>query len=51
MSIYNDDRRYSDDPEEYLAWREEVKREARRDALEYLYDDGEYEDETEGDIE
>lgn len=27
MSILNDDRKYSDDPEEYLAWCEEVKRE------------------------
>lgn len=47
MSIYNDDRRYSDDPDEYLAWREEVKREAQRD----LYEEGDYEYESEGDIE
>lgn len=31
MSIFNDDRRYSDDPEEYLAWREEMKRECKGD--------------------
>lgn len=39
MSIYNDDRRFSNDPEEYEAWRQEVQREARRDSQEYYGDD------------
>ena len=39
MSILNDDRRYSDDPEEYMAWREEVKREYGREDYERDYDD------------
>ena len=30
MSIFNDDRRYSDDPEEYLEWKHEVEQECRR---------------------
>ena len=46
MSILNDDRRYSDDPEEYLAWREEVKREYAREE----YEDDQYPEE-EGDEE
>lgn len=41
MSILNDDRQYSDDPEEYLAWKWEVEREYRKQ--EYL-DKKEYED-------
>ena len=44
MSIFNDDRRYSDDPEEYLEWKWEVERECRR---EEYYDD----EPTEGDEE
>lgn len=39
MSIYNDDRRFSKDPEEYESWRQEVQREARRDSQEYFYPD------------
>lgn len=31
MSIFNDKRRFSDDPDEYLEWKAEVERECRRD--------------------
>ena len=34
MSIFNDRRRYSDDPEEYLAWKSELEWECRRDDYE-----------------
>ena len=34
MSIFNDDRRYSDDPEEYLQWKHEVEMECRREEIE-----------------
>lgn len=30
MSIFNDDRRYSDDPDDYRAWRSELDRELRK---------------------
>lgn len=40
MSIFNDDRRYSDDPDEYAEWKAEVAWECRREAGEYEnYDD------------
>jgi hypothetical protein len=34
MSIFNDDRRYSDNEEEYLQWEREVAWECRRDDYE-----------------
>lgn len=34
MSIFNDPRRYSDDPEEYEEWKAEVAWECRRDNYE-----------------
>lgn len=34
MSIFNDPRRYSDDPEEYEQWKSEVEWECRRDNYE-----------------
>ena len=34
MSIFNDQRRYSDDPEEYEEWKAEVAWECRRDNYE-----------------
>ena len=46
MSIYNDGRQYSDDPEVYDEWKREVAWEARRDSLEYSNDD-DYEEEEE----
>ena len=39
MSIFNDQRRYSDDPAEYLEWKQEVAWESRREAQEYKDDD------------
>lgn len=34
MSIFNDKRRFSDDPDEHLEWKAEVERECRRDDYE-----------------
>jgi len=34
MSIFNDSRRYSDDPDEYEEWKAEVAWECRRDDYE-----------------
>ena len=34
MSIFNDERRYSDDPEKYNEWKAEVAWECRRDNYE-----------------
>lgn len=39
MSILNDDRRCSDDLDEYLDWLNEVKQEYRRDEYEQEYED------------
>jgi len=47
MSIFNDPRRYSDDPEEYEEWKAEVAWECRREAGEYEYDDLEIDLESE----
>ena len=38
MSIFNDDRRYSDNEEEYLAWKQEVAWECRGDDYKHDYD-------------
>lgn len=46
MSLFNDDRRYSDDPEEYLQWKYELERECRKEGMKP--DEG---DEEEGDEE
>ena len=40
MSIFNDDRRYSEDEDEYRMWKQEVEREYRMDEA---YDDYAYE--------
>ena len=45
MSLFEDDRRYSDDPEEYLQWKYELERECRRD------DEDPEKDEEEGESE
>lgn len=39
MSIFNDPRRYSDNPEEYNEWKAEVAWECRRETQEYKDDD------------
>ena len=49
MSIFNDSRRYSDDPAEYLEWKQEVAWECRKEAQEYKDDDVELVIDTEGD--
>ena len=49
MSIFNDSRRYSDDPAEYLEWKQEVAWESRREAQEYKEDDVDLVIDTEGD--
>ena len=43
MSLFNDDRRYSDDPDEYLAWKAELERECRKEGR----DQKEYEEDKE----
>lgn len=35
MSIHNDDRQYSDDPDEYEEWKSELAWEYRNDSFEY----------------
>ena len=45
MSIYNDSRRYSDDPDEYREWQAELARESSREDYDPIYyDEDEYED-------
>lgn len=39
MSIFNDERRYSDNPDEYEEWKAEVAWECRRDNYENYDDD------------
>jgi hypothetical protein len=41
MSIFHDDRQFSDDESEYMAWKSELERECRKDDYEPERDEGE----------